>query len=111
MGINYYLMIKPDTKCPTCGHQEPSKEVHIGKSSFGWRFIFEPRYKSGKEWFSFLESQPYKICDEYGTEISLEDFKQMVLAKLNKRYAFDDWANYEYLDEDGHRISKREDFS
>ena len=80
MGTNYYLRTNI---CEKCGRYD---EIHIGKSSMGWPFIFEahnlqfpddgPRIGS---WLDFLEYlKNGKIFNEYGEQISLNEFKEIV---------------------------------
>jgi hypothetical protein len=76
MGTNYYHI---KDKCPHCGrHDEP---LHIGKSSGGWTFSFHgtEQIRSYKDWLSQLSIGT--IQDEYGDEISLEEFKKFVESK------------------------------
>lgn len=47
MGMNYYTRIPTMVKCSNCPNRHPCQEtVHIGKSSYGWRFRFA--YNGGK---------------------------------------------------------------
>ena len=75
MGTNYYAM---ENVCPHCNRG--NKLEHIGKSSCGWTFSFHATYeiRSYKQWIEFLSKDGVKIQDEYGREISLEKFKELV---------------------------------
>lgn len=93
MGTNYYLTPKP-APCPTCGHDETG-ELHIGKSSLGWVFMWHgyrnlsesdtgPMLTTPTEWFAYLAEAVASgsvIRDEYGDEHSLDVFAGRVLAK------------------------------
>lgn len=89
MGTNYYTISK---ECPTCGHKPEA--IHLGKSSFGWQFSFQYNggqyYKNVPEMREWLKDK--KIEDEYGTEISHEEFWKMVADKQtreNKNHALE----------------------
>jgi hypothetical protein len=68
MGTNYYLH---KDYCPCCGH--PKVEVHLGKSSGGWKFLFnKTRQVYNYETFcNFLKTGT--IYDEYGN-VRSEDY-------------------------------------
>lgn len=75
VGTNYYLMINI---CEKCG--KPETVHHIGKSSCGWKFVFNKQ--KGLEKF---EDLPHfltrgRIFDEYGREITIGD----LLKKIEK---------------------------
>lgn len=74
MGTNYYL--KTDY-CPCCGH--PRKKIHLGKSSYGYKFLFckSKKIHDFKSFCEFLKTGV--IENEYGEEID-EDF---LLDELN----------------------------
>lgn len=65
---------------------EMTKEIHIGKSSYGWQFVFRTNneyYPSTyKDVINFIkesiESGKWKFIDEYGSNISIEDFENTV---------------------------------
>jgi hypothetical protein len=58
-------------------------QLHIGKDSMGWTFSFQGYEDKGirsyKDWLKILPTG--KIFDEYGEQMSLEDFKKMIEAK------------------------------
>lgn len=84
MGTNYYAVrTRPTTDYP----------IHIGKSSIGWKFLFQAQHENWNEppvvWDTFdqvyewlykytVESGSYVIIDEYDEVISFEDFIEMV---------------------------------
>lgn len=60
------------------------KKVHIGKSSYGWKFLFN--WNKGKFYEPIKSSindflMRHRIVDEYGQEIALEAFWDMVEMK------------------------------
>lgn len=71
MGTNYYL--KRNGK-------------HIGKKSSGWAFLFKdrPRYMSMVDVWMYLRDE--KIIDEYGEELSRDEFWQMVFAGQSEQH-------------------------
>lgn len=119
MGTNYYHRT---AICECCNRYD---ERHIGKSSYGWSFSFRG-YKPNEwsddktpivdyvNWIRALESTG-KIFDEYGTEISLQGFKQMIQAKIGQqnhttycRLHYPDHARDCWLDADGHSFQEGE---
>lgn len=69
--------------------------VHLGKSSFGWKFVFNHNNKKYYDLnkasiVEFLEQDDIHIEDEYRREISVSDFWDMVKSKEdgfdNKQY-------------------------
>lgn len=61
---------------------ESFEEVHLGKSSAGWRFLFNG---NSQEWKTIQEykdwTAQYQIYDEYGVSYSHEAFWKMVESK------------------------------
>lgn len=107
MGTNYYAVKKKPTI------REP---LHIGKSSAGWKFLFQEVNKYNdfdedleihtyKQWKDFLENNDeIVILNEYDEEISVKEFLQLVekKQKTNNINNFDDCKNI-----DGYRFSDR----
>lgn len=87
MGTNYYAVkLKPSVQ----------RAIHIGKSSGGWKFLFERHddawndppvvwntYNQVVKWLERYvdEAKEYVILDEYDEQITLEDFKKRVTEK------------------------------
>lgn len=80
MGKNFYAVSKkPDLSVP----------LHIGKSSAGWKFLFqgytgafEPVIINNiKDWKEYLSKENIVILDEYEKMISYKDFFNMVEEK------------------------------
>jgi hypothetical protein len=110
MGTNYYSVNQPshDEKKVMFGLilddkydelknyvDETTDEVHIGKSSAGWQFLFnhnnEKYYELNKDSIDkYLRRENRKIVDEYGVEISVDDFWKKVDEKK------DGYNNYLY---------------
>ncbi len=79
MGTNYYAGIN---KCEGCGKFE--EKIHLGKSSFGWRFgveIQEEYYKDFYEFEKFITQPEIIIMDEYGEVISATDLLILIESK------------------------------
>lgn len=112
MGTNYY--VGTEEPCEEC-HGTGKREQHIGKSSGGWKFLFNPFRKSFAEWSAFLQSRKDKIRDEYGRLVPFQEFVGFVAEK--QRTCSTHWqpnenpAEHEIIDADGYRISKHEYFS
>lgn len=111
MSTNYYAV----RTRPTI--EEP---IHIGKSSGGWKFLFETHndqyntppvvwntYKQVMLWLhNYVEvSKEYVILDEYDDIVSLDEFKALVNRKQNENNP-DDFTyarnvdGYRFMDEE-----------
>lgn len=89
MGTNYYAVKKKPTI------NEP---LHIGKSSAGWKFLFQEinKYNSFdsnleihtfEQWKEFLENNDeIVILDEYDREVSIKDFLELVEKKQQEKH-------------------------
>ena len=77
MGTNYYTRIE---ECDKCGRFD---QVHLGKSSMGWRFTFQGNggkfYKDVPEMKKWLKGKT--ITNEYGETVSYTSFWKMVAEK------------------------------
>jgi len=106
MGTNYYARTNI---CKECNRYD---EIHIGKSSMGWTFTFHAtdRIKNYHDWKVFLLDKQAKIFDEYGEEITLEEFKKMIEAKRNSdhNHAIACKEEDSYLDNEGNSMSAHE---
>lgn len=97
MGTNYYLKSKP---CETCGHCQT--ELHIGKSSMGWKFLFRAYFSpinitSFDEWLIELSNPQKIIYNEYNEKIELLELLELIESKAKgksqanlDRYFFQD---------------------
>ena len=112
MSTNYYLRYNI---CECCNRFD---EIHIGKSSYKWRFLFRgyddfsPVLQTYDQWFEFIGDQLYRdtaeIVNEYGKIVQFGDFVEMVEDKQkdpeNKIHNFDN----NYVDVRGYNFSNRE---
>src|SRR2546430_2680384 len=78
MGTNYYARLNI---CPTC--KRPEEEIHLGKSSMGWKFMFQ--YNGGQYYKSVPEMKKWLkdklIFNEYDEQLPNRDFWEMVATK------------------------------
>lgn len=90
MGTNYYLRMNI---CPHCGRYD---EVHLGKSSGGWRFMFHG-YRDKDDpikltnlvnLFKILNTEGIRIFDEYGEEETRQEFLDFVNQKQSEKSQF-----------------------
>lgn len=84
MGTNFYHRYNICSEC------ERYDERHIGKRSMGWQFSFkawatydkdgesQPLIASWEDWKNVLTGVKGKIFDEYGHEIEVSEFIEMV---------------------------------
>jgi hypothetical protein len=88
MGTNYYTKIK---ECKCCGRFE---EIHLGKSSYGWKFCFnlngEKYYKNYEELKDFLKDKIIK--NEYGEEVSFKEFINLIENKQSEKNSQTDYG-------------------
>lgn len=123
MGTNYYVKAKAPCSCCGRGYED----LHIGKASGGWQFLFAPYPELGltswKAWRKFLANEA-EIKNEYDQDISFSEFvfqveQKQVVDKLNADTAdASQWgpsttprALIETADSEGYRFSTTNDFS
>ena len=108
MGTNYYAVSKNTNTQP----------IHIGKSSYGWLFLFHKtdqfsNYEEVQEWLqkhTSKKNSKYKIIDENGTELNFQEFLDIVNEKQIDPFNLENPDNFKYCDNiNGYRFSS-EDF-
>lgn len=78
------------------------EKIHIGKSSGGWKFLFDYNhfkyYDLNRESINdFLNREDITLYDEYGEEIPIDDFWNMVDSKkdlLDNKTYYSEKENY-----------------
>ena len=127
MGTNFYFRKQIGHQCEHCGRADKYEELHVGKSSHGWKFAFDTwhgEFKSFKAWKTLMETNPGKIFDEYGDCISLTDFIEKVESKqggkglkeyyagLTRKFSRGDLgeADKEFYDAEGYNFRTYSDF-
>ena len=98
MGTNYYSVLKKSDFTETEIVNMQSEEdhvkledseflVHLGKSSFGWRFSLHVYPASGIMNWNDIHELIYnaKIFDEYGDEIQYDQFCEIVMNRSRDR--------------------------
>lgn len=85
MGTNFVLLCNV---CHCCGR---SDKLHIGKSSAGWKFLFEKIPKVAENKADWMElTRKGEIVDEYGKKWSFDDFWDLVARKqVDRAQRFD----------------------
>lgn len=125
MGTNYYVTIAP---CKCCGRG--AEDIHIGKSSAGWKFLFQRHGLLGlttkAAWVNFLRANKGAIKDEYGERVTAASLISLIEAKQAERltglncYSICGCSEIcrrwndnptESIDPDGYRISNGSEFS
>lgn len=109
MGTNYYAVkIKPSLY---------NRVIHIGKSSFGWLFLFRDNeefhtYPQFKKWLeNNVDTGEYVLFDEYDEKVSKDDLLKLIDSKQNDENCKNNTENFSYSKNiDGYRFSDR-DFS
>ena len=92
MGTNYYVNTPA---CDHCGHQP--ELIHIGKSSFGWKFCFNSQIFSHADyWYTYLQNK--EIVDEGCNPIDLTDFWDMAYSKRESKSQTVEYPGYFYTD-------------
>ncbi len=93
MGTNYYIDLD------FCKHCERSDRIHLGKSSFGWKFAIEIHkiyYKTFKEFVEFIRDK--RIVDEYHKEITFDEIMDMIERKKGHKSHFENYPKSRYAD-------------
>ena len=110
MGTNYYAV-----KRKPCLY---NREIHIGKSSYGWLFCFQENdefhtFPQFKKWLeNNVDTGEYVLFDEYNQEIKKEELLELIETKQNDENSRNNPDNFnEYCKNvDGYRFSDS-DFS
>jgi hypothetical protein len=81
MGTNYYAITEGCESA--CEHCSESKEIHLGKSSAGWKFLFKCNDSRETALFDWLDTvdKAIQIKDQYGEVISKESLFRKVILK------------------------------
>ena len=109
MGTNFYMLVNPCTKCG-----KPDEKVHIGKSSFGWKFLFQGHtFKTLKDWERTLRMNI--IQDEYGSPVPFEELSAKIHSHQGGRTHHEEHAKAGYTedreywtDDEGYEFFSRE---
>lgn len=82
MGTNFY--VDADATCNNPAHTE---QLHIGKSSGGWKFGHRGYPDLGlMSWEAWLQFLPGRVIhDEYGREVSLPELRSIVENRVAPR--------------------------
>lgn len=83
MGCNYYAIMPGCGKA--CEHCAEAREIHLGKSSAGWVFLFRAQENWSDtaaldEWLGILDKSE-SIRDEYGATVTKEDLFCKIISK------------------------------
>lgn len=87
MGTNYYAVRKKPSLY--------NREIHIGKSSVGWLFLFHDcdefhTYPQFKKWLEREVPNEYVLFNEYGEEVLKEEKEKQAKIKLLKQVYWDE---------------------
>ncbi len=109
MGTNYYAVRKKPSLY--------NREIHIGKSSAGWLFLFQDcdkfhTYPQFKKWLDKEVPNEYVLFNEYNEEITKKELLDIIDTKQKDEHNLSNPENFEYnvKNIDGYRFSDR-DFS
>lgn len=103
MGTNYYAV----SRKPKLNRDF----LHVGKSSAGWMFLFhgyldEPLIiKSIEDWYKTIREKDLVIFNEYGDEVELNDFINMVMKMQVDNSDNPENFAYDVVNVDGYRFS------
>ena len=89
MGTNFYYREEFNV-CQTCKRPHEVKEIHIGKRSYGWNFLFSSYKKSYEEWVKFIKKHPDNLYDEYKRKVTADEMIDNFNAK-GKRHSINDY--------------------
>jgi hypothetical protein len=94
MSTNYYAI---EEICGCCGDKE---EIHIGKSSVNWKFLFQ--YNAGEYYTDIPSLKDFLaysngIVDEYGRIIQDGDFWNMVYNKQHLKSHDGEFSSLDYF--------------
>jgi len=86
MGTNYYV-------------KKEDNSIHIGKSSFGWKFLFQENNeyydkKDKSSIFRFLKLNKTTFINEYNEKVDVEEFWKMVEQKQQSGTTIHEYYGY-----------------
>lgn len=85
MGCNYYFIQFKKEPCSECSTEGQYTKLHLGKSSFGWAFLFQASEEVGNILdLENLLNENGIIIDEYNQTISKSDFLEKIARKQVK---------------------------
>ena len=103
MGTNYYAVKKKPRIVKVYD------EIHLGKSSIGWKFAFQsqpPYYTNFDEFKDFIiNNKEFVIKDEYGRKIKPQELLDFIEEKQKENNP-DDFTYNENID--GYRFTDEE---
>ena len=132
MGTNYYARLNIEKSVINALYISPivkttieNFNLHIGKSSLGWKFLFqkqelgqqtEDSLDSYKKWKNFLQRDEVEVYDECGNLIDKDSFFRLIEDKQKEIHPTqEDLDRYpsscrtmQYEDEEGYRFDKME---
>lgn len=103
MSTNYYIKLPNQNHCNHCGRNDPGEEIHIGKYTYGIKFLFandKGACRNFREWKALLEEHQDRIFNEYGNPVTLESL--MHLIQSSQSGAHELIREYTYLDPEGY---------
>lgn len=107
MGTNYYAV-----KRKPCLH---GREIHIGKSSGGWLFLFHDNdnfhtYPQFKKWLEDnVDTGEYVLFNEYEEEVTKDELLELIDKKQKDKHCLDNPDNFKNAkDIDGYRFTEDE---
>lgn len=108
MGTNYYAVEK--------SYRYGRKQVHLGKSSCGWLFLFHSceefhTFPQMKQWLTEnVDSGKYVIFNEYDEEVSKNELLYLIESKQSDPHCRDNPDNFKYgtMNIDGYRFREGE---
>lgn len=105
-----YLVLKGDFNAAIYALKS-SDPIHIGKSSAGWRFLFNTNdWDYYKDWQTFCDwLDTVEITSEYGDTKTKDEFIALIKEKelsATQRPTNTDW----YIEKDGMQFSKSTEF-
>lgn len=83
MGTNFYARMNT---CEQCGRYE---EIHLGKSSMGWKFLFKLNkefYEDKDSFEKFIKGIDVDIYDEYGSRIHVHELLALIDSKQAEKH-------------------------
>jgi hypothetical protein len=96
MGTNYYCYDETEV-CSACNRG--AELIHLGKASFGWKFLFQ--YNDAKYYSDFEEFCDYiqdkEIVDEYMRPVAVSELLNYIEEKQDQESHSDTYSHHQYL--------------
>jgi len=114
MGTNYYWY--PNKTCDKCGRED--KDIHIGKSSYGWCFSLhvypnsydDPAIRTLADWVTLFNAEGSEIKDEYHRVVTPQEMVEIITKRrgLPRSNESQEWYTQNHASPGPHDLARHQ---